>query len=230
MANLCIIPARGGSKRIPRKNIKDFLGKPIIAYSIEAALQSGLFEEVMVSTDDDEIAEIALEYGAVVPFTRSKENSDDFSTTTDVLVEVIERYRQQGCEFESGCCIYPTAPFVTPDKLKQAFDILKAKKAFSVFPVAAFSFPIWRSLKIVDKKVQFNWPKYSLTRSQDLSPAYHDSGQFYFFDISAFLKERKLIAANTYPLIVPEREVQDIDNETDWELAELKYKIQLKQI
>jgi len=225
MNTIAIIPARGGSKRIPRKNIKPFLGKPIIAYSIEAAITSGLFEEVMVSTDDAEIAEIAKSYGAKVPFMRSAETSNDFATTSDVLVEVIENYKQAGREFEYLSCIYPTAPFITGKKLKDAFSILANNDFDTVFPVVKFGYPILRSLKLEDDKLSMNWPEHVNHRSQDLPPAYHDSGQFYVGLTSRFLEAKTIFTSNTGAIIIPETEVQDIDNEVDWALAELKYQL-----
>lgn len=225
MNNIAIITARGGSKRIPRKNIKDFLGKPIIAYSIEASLKSGIFQEVMVSTDDAEIAEVAQKYGAKVPFMRSAKNSDDFATTADVLVEVLEEYQKRGQKFEYACCLYPTAPFVTAEKLQKAFNLLLEHKADSVVPVAAFSYPIWRSLKIENGKLQMNFPENLNKRSQDLPPAYHDVGQFYFFQVAKFLSTKRLFSDFSVPLHISELEMQDIDNETDWKLAELKYNL-----
>jgi pseudaminic acid cytidylyltransferase len=223
--NIAIITARGGSKRIPRKNIKDFLGKPIIAYSIKAALQSGIFEEVMVSTDDVEIAEIAQKLGAKVPFLRSAKNADDFSTTADVLVEVLETYQQLEKNFDYACCLYPTAPFITAEKLQKSFQLLVDNKADSVVPVCAFSYPIWRSLKLENGTLTMNFPENLNKRSQDLPPAYHDAGQFYFFRVDNFLKNKKLFGNYTLPLLVDELEVQDIDNETDWKLAEMKYQL-----
>ncbi len=220
---VAIITARGGSKRIPGKNIRDFCGKPIIAYSIEAALSCGLFDEVMVSTDDDRIAEVAREFGAAVPFMRSEKNSDDFSTTADVITEVLGSYSALGREFEYACCIYPTAPFVTAARLSEAMRLLESKKAYSVIPVTAFSFPIWRSFKIEDGKIAFNWPENALKRSQDLPPAYHDCGQFYCLSVNSFLQDRRLVSENSYPILVPEGEVQDIDNEEDWKIAEIKF-------
>lgn len=225
MMAVAIIPARGGSKRIPRKNIKDFLGKPIIAYSIEAALASNLFDEVMVSTDDEAIAEVAKEYGAQVPFLRTAETSDDFATTAAVLMEVLKTYEQKARRFELGCCIYPTAPFVTPEKLYEAYNLLSEKNFDSVFPVAKFSYPIWRSLRIENGKALMNWPEHLSSRSQDLPPAFHDAGQFYWFSVPSFLKHPVLFSANTGVVALDELEVQDIDNDTDWKLAELKYQL-----
>jgi pseudaminic acid cytidylyltransferase len=226
---VAIITARGGSKRIPRKNIKSFLGKPIIQYSIEAAINSGSFSEVMVSTDDREIAEFAIKCGAKVPFMRSENTSDDFATTVDVIKEVLITYENINKTFDSFCCIYPTAPFVTAEKLKNAVNILESSGADSVLPVTAFSFPILRSLKIEEGKVSFNWPEYMNTRSQDLAPAYHDCGQFYLMKIDKFKEKGKLFTDFTVPIVMQEYEVQDIDNEEDWKVAEIKYSFLLEK-
>ena len=225
MSSVAIITARGGSKRIPHKNIKPFLGKPIIAYSIEAAKAAGCFDEVMVSTDDEEIAEIARSYGAVVPFMRSAENSDDFSTTRDVVREVLKQYKEVGREFDYACCIYPTAPFITAERLKESMQLLEEKQADSVLPVVRFSFPPQRCVVLEDGRAVFKWPEHMLTRSQDLEPFYHDCGQYYCLNTKAFGEQEVLFMKNTYPVILDEMEVQDIDNETDWKLAELKFKL-----
>lgn len=225
MANLAIIPARGGSKRIPRKNIKPFLGKPIIAYSIEAAIKSNLFDEVMVSTDDVEIAKMAKQYGAKVPFLRSNDNANDFAVLADVVEEVVADYKKQGQNFNTICCILPTAPFVTTNKIKEAYSKLIQDDFDSVFPVLEFSFPIQRSLKINNNKIEMVWQKHLNTRSQDLEPRYHDSGQFYWVNLSTFLKEKKLLTANSGAIVISELEAQDIDTNTDWVLAEIKYKL-----
>lgn len=222
---VAVITARGGSKRIQRKNIKDFCGKPIIAYSIEAALESKIFDEVMVSTDDEEIAEIAERYGAIVPFVRSKENANDFATTADVLLEVIESYKKIGKEFSCLCCIYPTAPFVTSEKLKKAMMFLKEKECQTVMPVVEFSFPPMRGMYIREGNLEYCHPEYAFTRSQDIEKMYHDCGQFYCVRIEDFVKEKKLVMPNTKAIIVPEREVQDIDTEEDWAMAEIKYQL-----
>jgi len=225
MAAIAIITARGGSKRIPRKNIKSFLGKPIISYSIQSALDSGVFEEVMVSTDDEEIAEVSKQYEAVVPFMRSAKNSDDYAGTAEVLIEVIEEYRKRGKFFETACCIYPTAPFVNGEKLKKAYSLLTEHNADSVLPITEFSYPILRSLKITEEgKITMNWPEYYSARSQDLPKSYHDSGQFYFLNVEKLLEHKKLFMPGSMPIVVPETEVQDIDNETDWKIAEMKYR------
>lgn len=221
-ASIAIITARGGSKRIPRKNIKAFCGKPIIAYSIEAALTSGLFEEVMVSTEDAEIARIACEYGAKVPFMRSSESAGDYASTDDVLLEVLKAYQEQGREFDSFCCLYPTAPFVTAQKLKMAMKLLE--KADSVMPVVAFSFPPQRCMVINDAgELRMKWPEHARTRSQDLEPYYHDCGQFYGCRTAPFLQYRTTDLPRMLPMIMSEMEVQDIDNQDDWAIAELKY-------
>lgn len=222
---LAIITARGGSKRIPRKNIKEFCGKPIIAYSIEAALQSGIFDEVMVSTEDEEIKEIALRYGAKVPFMRSEATSNDVASTYEVLLEVIKEYQKLGQTFDYVCCIYPTAPFITAAKLQESLNKLKETNADTVLPVVAFSFPPQRCFIINNGNAEFKWPENRLVRSQDLEKWYHDCGQYYFVRTDRFLETHNLIMEHTVPIIVDEMEVQDIDNYEDWELAELKYKM-----
>lgn len=225
MKNIAIIPARGGSKRIPRKNIKDFLGKPIIAYSIEVAINSGVFDEVMVSTDDTEIAEIAKIYGAKVPFFRSPELSNDMAMTAPVLVEVLNEYKKLGQEFDYGCCIYPCAPFISPQKIKEGFELMTEKNADNAVPVVQYSYPIQRALKIEGNQLSMILPENLNVRSQDLMPTYHDIGQYYCFKIESFLAEPTLFSKNTVPIITAESEVQDIDTEEDWKIAEMKYKI-----
>lgn len=225
MSNIAIITARGGSKRIPKKNIRPFLGKPIIAYSIEVALKSGIFDEVMVSTDSQEIADLAISYGAKVPFLRSEKNSDDYSTTADVIDEVLLEYKKLGKEFQYFCCLYPTAPFVTTENIKEAFDMLKSNIFDAVFPVVKFGYAIQRALKIDNNFVKMIYPENMDKRSQDLLPAYHDCGQFYFMKTEVFLKQKKMFVEKSGFLIMSEMEIQDIDNEDDWKIAELKYKI-----
>ena len=227
MPNIAIIPARGGSKRIPRKNIKFFLGKPIIAYSIEAAINSNLFDEVMVSTDDDEIASIALKYGAKVPFLRSEKNSDDFATTYDVIEETLINYKEQGKNFDYACCIYSCAPLIQIASLQEAFTVLQQNFLDTVFPVVPFSFPIQRALRLQEEKLSFFYPEFALTRSQDLEISYHDVGQFYFMNCEQVLKKKALLTDKTGTVVLNELLVQDIDNESDWMLAEFKYKIQI---
>lgn len=222
---LAIITARGGSKRIPYKNIREFCRKPIITYSIEAALKSGVFDEVMVSTDDEKIAAIAKEAGAKVPFLRSAETSNDFATTADVILEVLNDYEKMEQKFDAACCIYPTAPFITSDKLKNAVELLENKAYDSVMPVAEFSFPPLRGMIMDEDKVSYKWEEYSMARSQDLQKIYHDVGQFYVFNVEKFKESKKLVTKNTGAIIIDELEMQDIDNEVDWKLAELKYQL-----
>lgn len=225
---IAIITARGGSKRIPKKNIKDFCGKPILQYSIEAALESGIFDEVMVSTDDEEIARIAKAAGANVPFMRSEKTSNDYATTADVLMEVLEKYKELGQQYDYTCCIYPTAPFVTKEKLQCAFEKIKEEKASQLTHVVAYSFPPQRCVVIREGKIEMLHPEHRNTRSQDLELYYHDCGQFYFYDTEELIKNKGNIIENVIPMVLSELEVQDIDNESDWELAEIKYKMMKK--
>ena len=225
MKSIAIITARGGSKRIPRKNIKDFCGKPIIGYSIDAAIASGLFDEVMVSTDDEEIADIAKKFGAKVPFYRTEKTSNDFATTSDVLEEVIYMYGEKGMEFDVVCCIYPTAPFVTSEKLKEAMSIFAEKNASGVIPVVRYSFPPQRAFVLAEEHIVFQYPENEKKRSQDLEPIYHDCGQFYILKTSELLQHHTIVPQNAYPYFVSELEAQDIDNILDWKLAELKYNL-----
>ena len=225
MKTLAMITARGGSKRIPRKNIKEFNGKPIMAYSIEAAIQSGAFDEVMVSTDDEEIADIARKYGASVPFMRSEKTANDFATTVDVIDEVISEYHNRGKDFDVFACIYPTAPFITADKLKEAVEKLSSSDADSLIPVVRFSYPPQRAMEIRDGRLVFRQPENLSKRSQDLEPHYHDAGQFYVVKTESFLKNKGIMVGQILPMELSELEVQDIDNEVDWKLAEMKYKL-----
>jgi len=218
--NICIIPARGGSKRIPGKNIKSFLGKPIIAYSIEAALNSHLFSEVMVSTDDSEIAEKARTYGATIPFFREPATADDYATLSDVIDEVKSKYASTGKSFNLGCCILPTAPLIQIKKLNEAYWLLLKKDFDSVKPVVPFDYPIQRALKLSDNQLEMFYPEYQRARSQDLEPAYHDAGQFYWFKF-----DKGLSGPEKGAVILNESEIQDIDTENDWMLAEMKFKI-----
>ena len=222
MKNICIIPARGGSKRIPRKNIKPFMGRPIIAYSIEAALQSGLFEEVMVSTDDEEIAVIARQYGAKVPFMRSDKTSNDFATLADVVDEVLEYYKNEGKIFDCFCCILATAPFIKADDLIQANARLTKTDFDTIRPVVRFDYPIQRAFKISDEQeVSFFYPQYINSRSQDLEPAYHDAGLFYFGRCSKGLHDDNKKGG----IVISTERCQDIDDENDWRIAEFKYRL-----
>ena len=221
---IAIIIARAGSKRIFKKNIKLFLGEPIINYSIKNALKSNIFDEVMVSTDDFEIEKIALKSGAKVPFKRSSKNSSDFSITTDVIYEVLSSYNKIGVNPKYVCCIYPTAPLLNYKILIDAFEIIKKNNAKSVIPVTKFSYPIQRALTLKDKKLNMNWPENTDKRSQDLNEFYHDVGQFYFLKVESFLEEGILFTDCTYPIELPHILAQDIDNIEDWDIAEFKYK------
>ena len=222
---IAIITARGGSKRIPHKNINNFCGRPIIEYSIDAAQNSGIFDEVMVSTDDDKIAWIAQKMGAHVPFMRSKHTSGDFATTREVLMEVLSEYRKLGESFAYMACIYPTAPFVTAQKLKYALEVLIEKNCIEVEPVVKFSYPPQRAYVVDDSSyLKYKWPEHRNSRSQDLESYYYDAGQFYFYDVKRYLERLGDVTEGICPIIMPEYEVQDIDTEDDWKLAELKYK------
>lgn len=223
--SVAIITARGGSKRIPRKNIKEFLGVPVIKYAIDAALASGCFDEVMVSTDDKEISEIARRFNARIPFLRSAETSHDFATTADVIEEVLLEYKKIGRNFEYFCCIYATAPFVSPGSIQQGYDILKRGAADTVLPVVRFSSPIQRAFTLAGGRLQMLWPENKAVRSQDLPIAYHDAGQFYWGSTAKFLQHKSLFTDNTLPIELLESQVQDIDTLEDWKVAEIKYTI-----
>lgn len=226
MSILAIIPARGGSKRIPKKNIKSFLGKPILEYTIETALNSNLFDEVMVSTDDKEIAEVALQFGAKVPFLRSSKNADDFATTIDVITEVIGSYGKLGKQFEFACCIYPCTPLLTAQKLQQSFEALKESDLDCIFPIIRYGFPIQRAVRLTNENlVEMFLPEHLTTRSQDLEASYHDAGQFYSFRVKNLVGKQKLLTDRTGYIELSEMEAQDIDNLIDWKLAEIKYEI-----
>ncbi len=221
---LAIIPARGGSKRIPRKNLRPFRGQPIIAWSIAAARGSGVFDAVMVSTEDDEIADVASALGADVPFRRSLATASDTATTAAVLSEVLDAYAARGLQVERACCLYPTAPFVTPSHLAEGLNALEAGGFDSFFPVARFDYPIWRSLRReVDGRASLFFPEHRDARSQDLVPAYHDAGQWYWFKPAALYRDSGLMGQNAGTVVLPASHVQDIDTEEDWQAAEFKH-------
>lgn len=223
-SSVCIITARGGSKRIPRKNVREFCGKPMLAYSVETAVASGIFDVVMVSTDDDEIADVARKYGAEVPFMRSEATSNDYATTADVLREVLSDYGKCGDEFDTMCCLYPTAPFVQVSELKEASAMIEAG-ASSVIPVTSFDFPPLRGFRVdEDGSLEYAFPEFAQTRSQDLPEMVHDCGRFYFAKVASFHETGGFITNNTRFLRIPSRLVQDIDTPEDWELAEQKYR------
>ncbi|MCM1082996.1 MAG: pseudaminic acid cytidylyltransferase [Clostridium sp.] len=224
--NIAIIPARGGSKRIPKKNIKNFCGKPIIAYSIEAAIKSNIFDEIMVSTDSGEIADIARSYGASVPFYRSKEASNDFATTSDVIMEVLGEYEKAGKNFEYAFCIYPTAPFITSELIIDAETLMKDKKPNEIVTVVEFSYPPQRSYVVTeDGMIKYRYEQYINSRSQDLEKWYHDVGQLYVYNVENFCANNGQIRERIMPIMVSPLVAQDIDTENDWILAEEKYKL-----
>jgi pseudaminic acid cytidylyltransferase len=223
---IAIIPARGGSKRIPGKNIKAFNGRPIISYSIAAALKAACFAEVMVSTDDDDIASVARASGATVPFLRSPENSNDFAGLAEVCREVLDQYQKIGQSFDLLCCILPTAPFITAERIKQGYDLLMSSDADSVVPVTSFGYPVQRAVKLDESgQLSMIWPENYNVRSQDLPASYHDAGQFYWSKSQSLLDQMRFFAEKSVALVLPQIEVQDIDSLEDWELAEMKYKL-----
>lgn len=224
--NLCIIPARGGSKRIPRKNIKEFHGKPMIAYSIEAAKESGCFDRVIVSTDDAEIADLAKLWGAETPFIRPDNISDDYATTMDVIQHAIEWCENQGWQIDNVCCIYATAPFVQPADIKCGLTLLADSDINYAFSATSFAFPIQRAFYLDESgHVTMFQPEHLNTRSQDLIEAYHDAGQFYWGKVAAFKAALPLFDSHSKPVLLPRNRVQDIDTPEDWEFAELLYEV-----
>lgn len=225
-SSVAIIPARGGSKRIPRKNVRNFRGKPIIAWSITAALESGSFDEVMVSTDDAEIASTARAWGAEVPFMRSLRTADDYATTSSVLTEVLAQYRGMGRAFDLACCLYPTAPFVCAADLASGKASLLESGFDVLMTVANYEYPIWRSLqRTEDGGVTLYFAEHINARSQDLPSAFHDAGQWYWFRTAAFLRDGLLMGPNTGSVVLPAERVHDIDTEKDWRMAELKHRL-----
>ena len=222
---IAIITARGGSKRIPGKNIKDFMGKPMLSYAIEACIEANLFTEIMVSTDSEDIANIALRSGAHVPFMRSQKTADDFASTYDVVEEVMVNYKNRGREFDYVCCVYPCVPFLSGKTLKDAFERLIASGADALQPVCRFPVPVEWAMKIENGLLVPNDRKAQLIRSQDLEPKFFDAGMFYMIKSDSLLKEKTLTPAKTMAYIMDEREVQDIDTMDDWEMAEIKYKL-----
>ncbi|MDS9878803.1 pseudaminic acid cytidylyltransferase [Pseudomonas protegens] len=223
--NVAIIPARGGSKRISRKNIKEFCGKPMIAWSIEAALKSGCFEQVIVSTDDAEIAEVAVQHGASVPFMRPAELSDDHTGTTPVVRHAIEWLNLQGSNPQYVCCLYATAPLIDSQDILKGLNALDKEGGDYAFSVTSYAFPIQRAIRInEDGRVDMFNPEYFAVRSQDLEHAYHDAGQFYWGTYAAWLENRVIFGKRSLPIILPRHRVQDIDTLEDWEMAEYLFK------
>lgn len=224
---VCIIPARGGSKRIPGKNIREFCGRPMIAYSIEAAKSAGVFDRIIVTTDCEDIAEVASQCGAEVPFVRPAELSGDQATTDSVILHALNWFKEHGEEPEYACCLYATAPFVQTDYLIQGLDILKTYDVTSAFSATSFPFPIFRGMKINEAgHLEMFWPEHRLTRSQDLPEAYHDAGQFYWLNVPKYMRSPAVYAPDSMPVILPRHLVQDIDTEEDRKRAELMYKAQ----
>ena len=222
---IAVIPARGGSKRIPRKNIRMFCGKPIIAYSIAAAQQTGLFDQVVVSTDDEEIASVAREFGATTPFIRPKEIADDFTGTNAVVKHAVAWFNAQSNDVMHACCLYATAPLVQARFIAEGYEALSRSNAAFAFSVTSYAFPIQRALRITPEgRVDAIYPEHRMTRSQDLEHAYHDAGQFYWGTARAFLEDMPLFAPHSIGVILPRHLVQDIDTLEDWERAELMYR------
>lgn len=231
MKCLALIPARGGSKRIPRKNIAPFMGKPMISYAIELAERSGLFDKIMVSTDDPEIAEVAKKYGAVVPFMRTAIVANDNATLIDVIREVCDTFSRQGEQYDAVCCILPTAVLARVSDLKRCHSILVSDSCDSVFPVSKFSYPIQRAL-VMDSSglVRMERPEFLASRSQDLEPAYHDAGQFYWINPERCIRANSIITDCSKCIVLPEHLVQDIDVEDDMIMAEAKIQIAMNRM
>jgi len=218
---ICIIPARGGSKRIPRKNVKLFAGLPMIAHSIRAAQRAGVFERIIVSTEDDEIMKVAREYGAEAPFRRPPELADDHTVTDAVLIHALDWFAARGEGPAYACCLYATAPFVRPSDLRRGLELLREKGATTAFSVVSFEFTIFRALRVnAGGRVEMFWPENRLKRSQDLPEAWHDAGQFYWLDVARYRREPRLFSSDSVPVVLPRHLVQDIDTIEDWETAE----------
>lgn len=226
MRSIAIIPARGGSRRIPRKNIREFMGKPMLAYAIEAALESGLFDEVMVSTDDREIAETAKRFNASVPFMRSGEASSDTAVIATVFQEVLANYALAGENFDIAACIYPCVPLLTGKLLRAAHTAFCDSKASALLPVVRYGHPIQRALGInAAGYLEYREPENALVRTQDLQPMFHDSGMFFFVRVDAFLRHKRIVMPDMMPFEVSENIAQDIDTPEDWQTAEIKYRL-----
>lgn len=221
---LCVIPARGGSKRIPRKNIRDFCGKPMIAWSIEAAKESGCFDRIIVSTDDHEIGDVAKIYGADVPFIRPAALADDYLGITPVIAHAIQWHIDHDNKPDHACCVFATAPFIQAEDINRGLDLLLSSGVDFSFSVASYAFPIQRAIRITNgQRVEMFQPEHFNTRSQDLEEVWHDAGQFYWGNASAWLEGKALFSSNAAPVILPRHRVQDIDTPEDWMRAELMY-------
>lgn len=223
---VAIIPARGGSKRIPRKNIKHFAGKPILAYSINAARRTKIFDKIIVSTDSDDIAAVARKYGAEVPFMRPIHLADDHATTAAVILQALDWFRESNITVNYVCCIYATAPLIRADDISSGLEILKKRGAASAFSVTTFPYPIFRALKRNQAdRLEMIWPDNLTSRSQDLPEAYHDAGQFYWAQVDRFREHKRFIGDDAVPVVIPRYLVQDIDTTEDWLTAELMFKV-----
>lgn len=226
---VAVITARGGSKRIPGKNVRMFAGRPMLAWPLLAAREAGIFDRIVVSTDSEDIARVAREWGAEVPFLRPPELSDDHTPTAPVLRHALDMLSHGGAKPEFACCIYPTAPFLLPDSLRRGLDAVRGGAPAAV-SVTSFDFPILRGFRLRDDgSLTFNWPEYELTRSQDLPEFYHDAGQFYWVDVERFYTEQRLIMPGARPVILPRKRVQDLDTPEDWEVAELMAHVLLRE-
>lgn len=226
MADLAIIPARGGSKRIPRKNIREFMGRPMISYAISAALEAGIFDEVVVSTDDEEIAEVARECGAAVPFMRSPENSGDSATVSEVALEVLDRFAQGGKTFSHVAVILPCVPFLSGAVLSDAWKKFVSSSADALLPVVRYAFPVQRAMRLGgDGLLEYREPENASCRSQDMEPLFHDCGMFCMARVDSLIRNKNLVARKTVPYEMPPERVQDIDTPDDWRLAEIKYRM-----
>lgn len=222
---VAVIPARGGSKRIPGKNIREFCGKPILAYSIEAARAAGIFDRIICSTDSDAIARVALDFGAEVPFRRPVELSDDYTGTDAVVIHALETLAEQGWDADIVCCVYATAPLLSADDIRRGYEVLRTTDAVSAFSVTTFAFNIFRALRVnTRERLEMFWAENRMKRSQDLPEAYHDAGQFYWANVSRYLQERTFYCADAAPVHLPRWRVQDIDTMEDWTRAECLYR------
>jgi N-acylneuraminate cytidylyltransferase len=228
--NVAIIPARGGSKRIPGKNVKEFCGKPMIAWSIEAAKASNCFDQIIVSTDDDEIADVAREWGASVPFMRPAELADDYTGTLPVMHHAVEWLSVHDAPVDFACCLYATAPFVSPDDLQKGLELIQQNKCCYAFSVTSYAFPIQRAIRITqNQRVEMFYPQHFNTRSQDLEEAWHDAGQFYWGTTHAWMSEQPIFDEDSMPVKLPRHRVQDIDTPEDWTRAEWLFRAMLAE-
>jgi len=228
---VAIIPARGGSKRIPGKNIRPFEGKPIISYSIDAAKKADVFDRIIVSTDSDEIADVARSYGAEVPFVRPAEIADDYTGTSEVIIHALSWLKNNSCDVNYICCIYPMAPLIQPHYIRQGYNLIQDAGVATVCSVATYSYPIFRSLKLNKSgRIEMIWPENYEKRSQDLPEAYHDAGQFYWADVKRFLVEKSFFSKDSLPVVLPRFLVQDIDTEEDWGVAEKMYRLVQQEV